>query len=201
MTLLSKTRYMLTPIGMLPYADQLRAHALRGDSKRINALLASGHIGQDDLISTGRQGKTALQLATGAGRSVVALLLRTHITNVVRVLELEEELHDAAIKGDHASVDRILSSNLVDVDNKNYSGCTALYLASGLGHEKTIEVLIKHGADVCLTSTILDKQETPMFRAVKNGFVDCAMLLLAATNGTQNPFPEFNAMMAAISFD
>lgn len=179
---------MLT-ISMLSLDDQLRAYAKRGDVKQVAALLApSGR--PVDVLSTGIQGKTALQLAQDAGKARAAVVL---------LLVLEQQLHEAAIAGDHASVERILSLNLVDVDNKNDSGVTALYLASGLGHKKTVEVFVKHGADVCLTSTFLDIQETPMCRAVKHGFVDCAVLLLAAAKG--NPFPEFNSMIAAISLD
>lgn len=191
---------MLTSISMLSIDDQLRTYAKRGGAKRVAALLALG--GRPvDVLSTGILGKTALQIDQGAGEAsaAVVLLLKSHVDKTIRLLVLEEQLHEAAIAGDHASVERILCLNLVDVDNKNDSGVTALYLASGLGHKKTVEVLVKHGADVCLTSTFLDIQETPMCRAVKHGFVDCAVLLLAAAKG--NPFPEINSMIAAIALD
>lgn len=200
-SLLTFAKNMFRPISRLSLADQLRAYAKKGDAKMVATLLNEG-IRPVDLLSTGRQGKTALQLATAARKTVVVMLLQNHIEKIIQVLLLEEQLHAAASEGDHESVERILSQHIVDVDNKDDRGVTALYLASGLGHTETVKVLIKHGADVCLTSTLDDDtEETPMCRAVKHRFYDCAMLLMYAAGGKGNPFPEFNAMVAAISID
>lgn len=186
-------------IAKLSLDDQLRAYALKGDAKMVAALLAPGG-GPLDVLSTGIEGKIALDLAKAADMPVVVLLLENHMKKIVKIL-LEEQLHEAAMTGDYASAERILSMNLVDVDSKN-DGVTSLYLAAGLGHTKTVEVLIKHGADVCLTSSFEGTQETPACRAMENRFVDCVVMLIAAAKkGKGNPFPEFNAMIAAIELD
>ena len=81
----------------------------------------------------------------------------------------------AADTGDEKTV-RWLIEEGVDPDFKNYEGVTALMLASQAGFENIVRILLRHGADVNLSSDYY--RVSPLISAVRNDYLRVAELLL-----------------------
>jgi len=83
-------------------------------------------------------------------------------------------LIDAALAGDRAAVERLLTSG-ADVNAANEYGATALYAASAGGHTAIVRLLLDAKAD---PDAALLSGETPLMAAVDDGHADAARLLV-----------------------
>ena len=86
-----------------------------------------------------------------------------------------ELLIDASRDGDLATVQRLLSSQGVDVNYKNSGGVTALMWASHYGHIEVIKALLQQNANIDIQGY---DGWTALMRASCNGRIDCVRLLL-----------------------
>ncbi|ELT88492.1 hypothetical protein CAPTEDRAFT_200409 [Capitella teleta] len=88
----------------------------------------------------------------------------------------EEELHDAATRGERSRVKKLLRSG-VPVDCTNAHGETALYVACAERHDGVVELLLKNGAQPnrrCVQGA------TPVHAAAQGGCVRLMEYLIAA---------------------
>lgn len=98
---------------------------------------------------------------------------------------LGEPIHVAAAYGLTALVERLLDRG-VDVNSVNGDGMTALQLAANTQEPSTVELLLKHGANVHLLDY---NQVTPLWRVAHklNGNAKIAKLLLEAGSEPRAP--------------
>ncbi|RTE83483.1 hypothetical protein BHE90_001908 [Fusarium euwallaceae] len=93
----------------------------------------------------------------------------------------------AAEAGDVDLVVKLLASADIDVDERDYDGCTPLALAARNGHTAVIEKLLAHDANPSLRDL---KQVAPLWIAAKHGYVSVVRLLLASERLSDvNPRP------------
>ena len=85
-------------------------------------------------------------------------------------------LHQAILEGDLPSVQHLLSSRKVDV-NEFSESTTPLILAAENNHEMIVELLLRHGADPNLRE--LQFNETALFKASFKGYITLVQLLIA----------------------
>src|ERR1044072_9164034 len=87
--------------------------------------------------------------------------------------ELNNQLYEAARKGDVAEVKAVLDKG-ADVNAKFRYGATALFKAAERGHTEVVKLLIERGADVTVKDTFygatamtwaLNKEHTGVIRA------------------------------------
>src|SRR5687767_7814915 len=87
---------------------------------------------------------------------------------------LNEQLYEAARKGDPAEVKAVLDKG-ADVNAKFRYGATALFKAAERGHTEVVKLLIERGADVTVKDTFygatamtwaLNKEHTGVIRAI-----------------------------------
>ena len=89
--------------------------------------------------------------------------------------ELNEQLFDAARKGDAAAVQALLAKG-ADVNAKGRYDVTALHLAADKGHLAVVEALIRHKANLNARDTFYNS--TPLSWAVQKGHADVAKALM-----------------------
>ncbi|RMJ17162.1 hypothetical protein CDV36_003152 [Fusarium kuroshium] len=83
----------------------------------------------------------------------------------------------AAEAGDVDLVVKLLASADIDVDERDYDGCTPLALAARNGHTAVIEKLLAHDANPSLRDL---QQVAPLWIAAKHGYASVVRLLLAS---------------------
>src|SRR5918998_4239626 len=116
---------------------------------------------------------------------------------------LNEQLYEAARKGDPAEVKAVLDRG-ADVNAKFRYGATALFKAAERGHTEVVKLLIERGADVKVQDTFyratamtwaLDKGHTEVVRALleKGGGEVDAVLMSGARAG--------NAALVQVALD
>lgn len=69
----------------------------------------------------------------------------------------------------------VLALTTFDVDEKNFTGQTGIYLASASNHLETVELLLSHGADIAIEG---GRHMTPFLAACSNGHVKIVELFL-----------------------
>jgi outer membrane protein assembly factor BamB len=87
----------------------------------------------------------------------------------------DQELWDAAGRGDAATVRRLLAEG-ADVNAKTRYGATALFFAADKAHLDVVSLLLERGADPNVKDSFYGF--TPLFWAVERGAVEVALLLV-----------------------
>ena len=104
---------------------------------------------------------------------MIALPLIVHAQEARR--ELDDQLWEAARKGDAAAVQALLDKG-ADVNAKFRYGTTALFKAAERGHTEVVKLLLARGADVTVKDTFYGA--TAMTWALENKHVDVVRALL-----------------------
>ncbi|CAH1249854.1 LRRIQ4 [Branchiostoma lanceolatum] len=94
--------------------------------------------------------------------------------------EKEQELRDAAGRGDKVRVQQLLAEG-VYVNAEDSNELTALHFAAGNGHAETAQALLTAGADVNARSNF---NFTPLHEAANDGHAECVKVLLKAGANT-----------------
>jgi ankyrin repeat protein len=106
--------------------------------------------------------------------ALLALTLAPHALAQDPKQALNEQLYEAARKGDVAEVKAVLDRG-ADVNAKFRYGATALFKAAERGHTEVVKLLIERGADVTVKDTFygatamtwaLNKEHTGVIRAI-----------------------------------
>lgn len=105
------------------------------------------------------------------------LLLLSATTHSVSAQDQNDELFNAARKGDVAAVKALLDRG-VDVNTKFRYGATALSYASDKGHLEVVKLLLERKADVNVKDTFYGA--TPLIWAAEKGHAKIVEALLAA---------------------
>jgi outer membrane protein assembly factor BamB len=108
-------------------------------------------------------------------KSVLSLSLVLLVLSSPQSSELEEELWEAARRGDRARINVLLEQG-VDVNAATRYGATALSFAADKGHVEIVKLLLERGADVNSQDTFYEA--TPLTWALSNGHSDVARVLL-----------------------
>jgi uncharacterized protein len=160
----------------------------------------------DKLTPTRRRRKDGVKTMTLTRITLAALLaLALALTAVAQDPKqaLNEQLYEAARKGDAAEVKAVLDKG-ADVNAKFRYGATALFKAAERGHTEVVKLLIERGADVTVKDTFygatalywaLDKGHTGVVRAILARSAEDAgdVLLTGARSG--------NAEMASAALE
>ncbi|XP_078600101.1 uncharacterized protein LOC144875153 [Branchiostoma floridae x Branchiostoma japonicum] len=146
--------------------------AERGQAQTLQVLLQAG--GSPNM--TNEDGETPLHIALLRNPDVTQLLLEKGGDPSIKSEDGGTGLHLAAWTGNVDALRLVLETGKVDVDEKDFAGCTALHLASEQGHFEVVEVLIDIGAD----PHTRDKQgDTALHWAAYHGHVKVVELLLS----------------------
>jgi len=89
--------------------------------------------------------------------------------------EPQKDIFRAALDGDLARVEALVSGNSELVNAQNPSGMTPLHLAAWEGHAAVTEFLLQHGADPNVAEA---NGNTPLHFAASYGYTEIARLLL-----------------------
>lgn len=87
-------------------------------------------------------------------------------------------LHEAVKKGD-LDILSLLIENGAEVDIQDNSGSTPLHLASGMGNERILSLLLRHQGVKQMDATNAEGL-TPLRLAIRNGHVSIVKMLLDA---------------------
>ncbi|HKQ52326.1 MAG TPA: ankyrin repeat domain-containing protein, partial [Pyrinomonadaceae bacterium] len=109
---------------------------------------------------------------------LTALPLVTHAQEARR--ELDDQLWEAARKGDAAAVAALLDKG-ADVNAKFRYGTTALFKAAERGHTEVVKLLLARGADVTVKDTFYGA--TAMTWALENNHIEVVRALLEKSAG------------------
>ncbi|KAF4429672.1 ankyrin repeat-containing [Fusarium acutatum] len=96
----------------------------------------------------------------------------------------------AAEAGDIDTLTELLTGGYdIDIDARDYNGCTSLAIAAEKGHTTVVERLLAHNANPNLSD--LD-QVTPLWKAARYGYASVVQLLLASEKLSDvNPRPAY----------
>ncbi|MGH9903508.1 MAG: ankyrin repeat domain-containing protein, partial [Pyrinomonadaceae bacterium] len=108
-------------------------------------------------------------------RILLLFALLTLPVAAARAQDLNQELWEAARKGDAAAVRALLDKG-ADVNAKFRYNATALSYAADKGHTEVVKILIERGADVNVRDTFY--QATPLSWATGKGHVAIIQALL-----------------------
>jgi uncharacterized protein len=156
--------HLAVVLGFIP-AVQLLLQAgadpeLPGEPVNAHALHAAAHANQPvcaellikfkaNMEARDAEDRTPLMVAALFGTPEVARVLVQHGANIAAT-EAQfraTALHFAAFKGDAKTVEVLLASSGVNVDAKNRSGGSPLFVAARRGHLPVVKLLIAKGAD------------------------------------------------------
>ena len=152
----------------------LHLAAAKGDTD-IAELLVKG--GADVNAKSDTLGTTALIVAIQNGHRDTAKLLVANGADVnAKGVENQTALHCAAKRGD-VGIGKILMAQGAQTEAKCEHGGTPLAWAAYEGQAEFAALLIEHGADI--EAKLLDGRTTPLCRAVAQGHLDAAKVLLA----------------------
>mmetsp|Transcript_1042 Transcript_1042/g.3059 ORF Transcript_1042/g.3059 Transcript_1042/m.3059 type:complete len:326 (-) Transcript_1042:210-1187(-) len=155
----------------------LHAACCTGDKACVSALL---EVGADLNDASEEDGQTPLMEAAARGHAHVALVLLAHGTDILAFLD--------SMRGDHSSpLYCVAQSGFIDtitlrdelcarVNQTDYSGRSALWIASRNGKLPVVEACLDHGADVNLAS---ESGRSPLFIAARLGHLAVVKALLA----------------------
>ena len=110
--------------------------------------------------------------------------------------KLLAQVCDAAFKGDHARLKRLLATQ-VDVNaHEPHAGATPLWLACLSGHASCVQLLLASGAR---TDAASKDGATPLTVCCINGHAECATLLLVAgADGSRRTSQGHTALFASM---
>lgn len=143
--------------------------ALQKDDLEGLETLLQGH--PDKARGRGPNGVTVLQLAAYMRRDAAVRVLLDH--------DALTTVHEAAILGDVAAIDRFLETGPDALDAPGPDGFTPLHLAAHFGRVEALERLLDHGADLAAVSTNANRN-TPLHAAAAGGSLMGAKVLIAS---------------------
>lgn len=123
-------------------------------------------------------GFTLLQTAVFCGQTEVTQLLLSYTSDQPSIIS-GDLLHIALRREDDAMV-RLLASNSIGLSHKSITGETCMHIATQLGREDYILLLLKHPGPDLLDVAEITRQWTPLFVACVQGYTATAKLLLEA---------------------
>lgn len=91
-------------------------------------------------------------------------------------------LHAAASNG-HKEIVEILLANGANINILNKFSCTPIYFAAALGYTEIVKLLLEKGANINIRE--VQKGETPIDAAKRNGHIDIVNLLNQAKRSTR----------------
>jgi outer membrane protein assembly factor BamB len=119
--------------------------------------------------------------------TVVGVILSLGSVALVHAGDLNEQLWEAARKGDAKAVQSLIAQG-ADVNAKTHYGANAVWLAASKGHADVVQILLAHKADPNNIDIVWGG--TPMASSIGAGKVDMVQMLLAAGADPDASFME-----------
>jgi len=158
------------------------------DAERLEELFA-----QNDpvllLSVTASSGKSALMVAAKTGNLNLAKSLVMAGADVNEVTDTQGTPFMFAVLGGHQNVARWLLEHGADINTIGSNGWTALTIAAAKGRVRLLQWLISEGADTQVRDVY---RFTPLLRAVDNGYVEAAAVLLSLVETDVNAKDEYD---------
>ncbi|MFK7995494.1 MAG: ankyrin repeat domain-containing protein [Granulosicoccus sp.] len=158
------------------------------DSEKLASLLSENDSGL--LLSiTASNGKTALMVAAKKGNLSLAKLLVRAGADVNETTDTQGTPFMFAILGGHQEIAKWLIDQGADINTVGSNGWTALTIAAAKGQVRLLQWLIGKGADTQVRDVY---RYTPLLRAVENGYVEAAAVLLSLVETDVNARDEYD---------
>ena len=158
------------------------------DAGTLMALLAQ-HDPASLVPVTASNGKSALMVAAKTGDQALAEHLLNAGSNVNETTDTNGTPFMFAILGGQFDIARWLLEQGADINTVGSNGWTALTIAAAKGNVPILQWLIGHGADTQVRDVY---RFTPLLRAVDNGFVEAAAVLLSLVETDVNARDEYD---------
>lgn len=156
------------------------------DSGTLMAMLAQ-HDPASLVPVTMSNGKSALMVASKTGNQALAEHLLNAGSNVNETTDTHGTPFMFAVLGGHLDMARWLLEQGADINTVGSNGWTALTIAAAKGNVPIMQWLIGEGADTQVRDVY---RFTPLLRAVDNGFVEAAAVLLSLVETDVNARDE-----------
>ncbi|XP_067653296.1 ankyrin repeat domain-containing protein 50-like [Haliotis asinina] len=124
----------------------------------------------------GRKKMTPVMVAASQGHKEVVELLVKRGADLSLRAQMGSILHTACSRGHFDVVKYLLSLNSVDINSRGVSNRTPVMVAAYEGHKDVVELLVKHGADMSLTSRF---GNNILYLACEQGYSDIVKYLLS----------------------
>jgi len=143
--------------------------------RRLQAMIQNS----PDLINgSGSGGMTPLCQAASKGQLRVVTFLLDHGAAIDRQGSGGSPLRHAT-SGGHKAVVELLLQRGADVNAKDGSGGTALHEAAASGFLSLAKVLVEHKADLNAHTSTINRERTPLYRAIEKGFPEMVAYLIS----------------------
>ncbi len=143
-----------------------------------------------------KQNETTGKKAVGLYWMVAILSLFLLIQNIGQASDLDQQLMEAAKKGDNKQLEELIDSGS-DVNSTDIAGITPLICAAKFGHIQCVRTLLEKGAFI--NSKCAIKKCSPLMWAADNGHTEIVKVLInnGATLNAKD-FYGWTALMKAV---
>lgn len=182
-------RAPLAPAKLRTSIKQAWLSAIANDNAGKLLLLITENNPKELLHLTASNGKSALMVAAKKGELPLVEMLVRHGVNVNEMTETQGTPFMFAILGNHQDIAEWLLERGADVNTVGSNGWTALTIAAAKGQVRLLQWLIEQDADTQVRDVY---RFTPLLRAVSNGHVDAAAVLLSLVETDVNARDEYD---------
>lgn len=165
-----------------------RSAIINDDSEELRSLLTDNDP-QSLLSITADNGKSALMVAAKKGDTFLAEQLVALGVDVNETTETQGTPFMFAVLGNHKDMAQWLLEQGADFDRVGSNGWTALTIAAAKGQVANLQWLIGQGANAQVRDVY---RFTPLLRAVDNGYIDAAEVLLSLVETDVNARDEYD---------
>ncbi len=163
--------------------------AISNDNAEKLAELFEIHEPKSLLELTASNGKSALMVAAKTGHMELARQLVHAGANVNETTETQGTPFMFAVLGDQQDLARWLLRQGADLDTVGSNGWTALTIAAAKGNVHVLQWLIGEGAETQVRDVY---RFTPLMRAVENGYLEAAAVLLSLVETNVDARDEYD---------
>lgn len=165
-----------------------RSAIINDDTEELRALLTENDP-HSLLTITANNGKSALMVAAKKGDETLAKQLVRMGVDVNETTETQGTPFMFAVLGNHQGIAKWLLDQGADIDRVGSNGWTALTIAAAKGQVANLQWLIGQGANAQVRDVY---RFTPLLRAVDNGYMEAAEVLLSLVGTDVNARDEYD---------
>lgn len=182
-------RHSYLPAKLRPSSKLSWMSAISNDDASKLAILLSENDPRSLLPVTASNGKSALMVAAKKGNLGLAKSLVRAGADVNETTDTQGTPFMFAILGGHQNLAKWLLVRGADINTVGSNGWTALTIAAAKGQVHLLQWLISEGADPQVRDVY---RFTPLLRAVDNGYVEAAAVLLSLVETDVNARDEYD---------
>lgn len=182
-------RHSYVPAKLKPSSKLSWMSAISNDDSRKLATLLSENDPRSLLSITASNGKSALMVAAKKGDLSLAKALVRAGADVNETTDTQGTPFMFAVLGGHQNLAKWLLVRGADINMVGSNGWTALTIAAAKGQVHLLQWLISEGANTQVRDVY---RYTPLLRAVDNGYVEAAAVLLSLVETDVNAQDEYD---------